>query len=306
MSSAPAVSVVMGVYNGQRFLAEALESITGQTFADFEFIAVDDGSTDATPRILRDYAARDRRMRVIRIAHAGIVAAANAGLAVARAPLSARADADDVCMRERFARQVAYLADHPEVVALGSRLVLIEPYGSVLSQSHQPLDHDSIDVELLKGSGWAMPQPVVMMRKEAVDRVGGYREEYLWSEDLDLFLRLAEVGRLANLPDPLLKYRSHPGSTNYRMGHVQVELSRKCVAETYSRRGASPPPTRRSRCRTGSTGRSGRRSSRCGRGLRCAAGTSMRHADMRLARCGNGRFPRRRGAPPTAPCAAID
>lgn len=241
MSNTPAISVVLGVYNGQRFLAEAIHGLLDQTFADFELIAVDDGSTDRTPRILAEFAGRDPRVRVVRIPHGGIVDAANAGLEAARAPLIARADADDITMPQRLEKQVKYMAEHPQVVCLGSRMWLIEPYGSVIDQSHHPLTHEEIDRELLRGSGWAMPQPVAMMRKEAVMKAGGYRKEYLWSEDLDLFLRMAEVGRLANLPDLLLKYRSHPGSTNHRLPHVQFELTKKCIAETYKRRGLPAP-----------------------------------------------------------------
>lgn len=241
MSNSPSVSVVLGVYNGQRYLAEAIESILNQTFTDFEFIAVDDGSTDKTPRILNDYAAKDARLRVLCIPHGGIVDAANAGLEAARAPLIARADADDISMPDRFAKQVEYMGAHPEVVCLGTRMWLMEPYGSIIDESKHPLTHEEIEKELLRGSGWAMPQPVAMLRKEAIDKVGRYRKEYLWSEDLDLFLRLAEVGKLANLPDLLLKYRSHPGSTNHRLPHVQHELTTKCIVETYRRRGLPVP-----------------------------------------------------------------
>lgn len=241
MSSIPAISVVLGVYNGQRYIAEAVESILKQTFTDFEFIAVDDGSTDKTLSILQKYASQDPRLKVVQIPHGGIVDAANAGLDAARAPLIARADADDIATPERFAKQVQYMAEHPEVVCLGSRMWLMEPYGSIIDQSHHPLTHEEIDRELLRGSGWAMPQPVAMLRKDAITKVGGYRKEYLWSEDLDLFLRMAEVGRLANLPDLLVKYRSHAGSTNHRLPHVQYELSRKCIVETYRRRGLPVP-----------------------------------------------------------------
>lgn len=237
----PAVSVVAGAYNAQRYLPEMIQSILDQTFGDFEFILVDDGSTDRTPDIIARYAAKDARIRPIRIRHGGIVDAANAGLDAARAPLIARADADDVAMPQRFEKQVRYLAEHPECVCVGSRMLLIEPYGSPMGESVHKLTHEEIDAELLRGSGWAMPQPVAMMRKSAVAGVGGYRNAYLWSEDLDLFLRLAEVGRLANLPDVLVKYRNHPGSTNHRRARLQQELSRKCVIETYRRRGLGVP-----------------------------------------------------------------
>jgi len=241
MSQRPAVSVVVGAYNAQRYLPEMIESILGQTFGDFEFILVDDGSTDRTPGIINDYAAKDARIHPIRIPHGGIVDAANAGLKAARADLIARADSDDVALPQRFEKQIQYLAEHPECVCVGSRMLLIEPFGSPMGESVHKLTHDEIDAELLRGSGWAMPQPVAMMRKWAVEKIRGYRNEYLWSEDLDLFLRLAEVGRLANLADVLVKYRNHPGSTNHRRAKLQQELSRKCVIETYRRRGLSIP-----------------------------------------------------------------
>ena len=242
MFPVPAISVVLGAYNAERYVAEAVESILSQTFGDFEFIAVDDGSTDRTLEILRHYAAKDRRLKPVHIEHAGIVAAANAALREAQAELIARFDADDVSMPQRFEKQMRYLAEHPEVVAVGSRMLLIEPYGASLGETAHRLKHEEIDAELLQGSGWSLPQPASMIRHSAIRKIGGYRDEYLWSEDLDLFLRLAEVGRLANLPDVLVKYRNHPGSTNHRRARLQDELSRKCVIETYERRGL-PVPT---------------------------------------------------------------
>lgn len=241
MSPVPAISVVVGAYNAERYVAEAVESILSQTFGDFEFIAVDDGSTDRTLEILRDHAAKDQRLKPLHIEHAGIVAAANAGLRQARAELIARFDADDVSLPQRFEKQVRYLAEHPEVVAVGSRMLLIEPYGASLGETAHRLTHEEIDAELLQGSGWSLPQPAAMIRHSAIRKIGGYRDEYLWSEDLDLFLRLAEVGRLANLPDVLVKYRNHPHSTNHRRVRLQAELSRKCVIETYRRRGLPVP-----------------------------------------------------------------
>jgi GT2 family glycosyltransferase len=105
---------------------------------------------------------------------------------------------------------------------------------------HQ-LDHESIESELLAGSGWALPQAAAMFRKSAVEQVGGYRNDYPQSEDLDVFLRLAEIGRLANLRDALAKYRVHPNSTNWK--HSQTQLANKpaLLAEAYRRRGRPMP-----------------------------------------------------------------
>ena len=241
MAITPAVSVVVGAYNAERFVAEMIESLLRQTFSDFEFIVVDDGSRDGTLSILREYEKSDRRMRVIANPHGGIVDAANTGLEAAKAPLIARADADDIDLPQRLAKQVQYMADHPECVALGAQRLMIEPYGSPLGASQLPSTHEQIDAELLRGNGWALPQAVAMLRRKPVMQLGGYRKQYEWSEDLDLFLRLAEVGRLANLPDVLLKYRVHPQSTNHTRAHLQATLTRQCILETYHRRGLPPP-----------------------------------------------------------------
>ena len=240
MSNAPAVSVVLCAYNGQRYLAESLRSILDQTFRDFECVVVDDGSTDRTPAILRQFAKSDSRVRVVRIPHAGIVDAVNAGLTEARAELIARADADDVCEPERFEKQVRFLADHRECVGVGSRMVLIDPFGAVVGRSDHKLEHEAIDAELLLGNGWALPQPVAMLRRDAVARVGGYDKRFEWVEDLDLFLRLAEVGRLANLPDYLCRYRIHPHSTNQGRYQLQVRLVREAADAARARRGLPP------------------------------------------------------------------
>jgi len=240
-ATSPTVSVVMPVYNAARYLAEAVESILAQTFGDFEFVIVDDGSTDRSPATLDDYAARDARIRIVRRANTGIVGALNDALAESKAPLIARMDADDVSLPERLEKQVAYMRDHDECIALGSRVVGIDPYGCVLFQSEHKLAHDEIDRELLNGVGWAIVHPVAMLRRDAVERVGGYRREWQWVEDLDLFLRLAEIGKLANLPDQLLRYRQHTESINRTRAAEQAKLADACVREAYRRRGLAVP-----------------------------------------------------------------
>ncbi len=117
------------------------------------------------------------------------------------------------------------------------RVLGVDPYGGVLFTSeHQP-NHEWIDAELLKGVGWAVVHPVAMMRKAAVLAVGGYRTEFQWAEDMDLFLRLAEVGRLANLPDILLQYRQHPDSVNRSRQQEQIRVIYAVAKEAYKRRG---------------------------------------------------------------------
>jgi glycosyltransferase involved in cell wall biosynthesis len=241
MNSTPTVSIVIGAYNAERYLALTLDSLLAQTLRDFELIVVDDGSEDRTFEILKQYEAKDSRVRPIRIAHGGIVDAANAGLNAARAEFIARADADDIHLPERLQKQVDYLNAHPEVVAVGSRMQMIEPYGSPLRDSEHKLTHEEIEAALLTADGWALPQPAAMLRKSVAMKVGAYRKDYLWSEDLDLFLRMAEVGKLANLPDVLVKYRIHPNSTNWKKRDIQMANKPKLIREAYERRGKTPP-----------------------------------------------------------------
>ena len=240
--SAPQVSVVMPVFNAQRYLAEAVESILAQTWRDFEFVIVDDGSTDRSPKLLERYAVRDSRIKLIRRPNTGIVGALNDGIAAASGELIARMDADDVALPQRLEKQVAYLAQHPEVVALGSRVTGVDPYGCVLFHSEHKLAHEEIDAELLRGVGWAIVHPAAMLRRAAVAAIGGYRPQFQWVEDLDLFLRLGETGKLANLPEALLRYRQHTESINRTRSAEQARLADACVREAYRRRGGEPPP----------------------------------------------------------------
>lgn len=237
----PAVSIVIGAYNAHRYLAETLDSLLRQTMADFELIVVDDESEDSTPDILEQYKKKDPRVRPMRIKHGGIVDAANAGLQAAQSEIIARADADDLHHPDRLRKQLDYLNAHPEIVALGSRMTMIEPYGSPIRDSDHKLVHEEIEAELLKADGWALPQPAAMLRKSVAMKVGAYRHDYPWSEDLDLFLRMAEVGRLANLPDLLVKYRIHPNSTNWKKREIQQNNKPLLIKEAYERRGKQPP-----------------------------------------------------------------
>ena len=232
----------MTVYNAERYLAEAVESILNQTFGDFEFIIIDDGSADRSLGILRGYEARDPRVRVISRPNTGIVTAANEGMGAARGRYIARMDADDRAVPERFAKQVAYLDARPDCVLVGSRVMIMDPYGSPAAESGHALDHEAIEAELLTvRGGWALVQPSVMMRTEAVREVGGYRGRHNVSEDHDLFVRLAEIGRVANLPDVLLWYRRHYKSVTHTLYDQQREVKERILREAYERRGMPWP-----------------------------------------------------------------
>ena len=237
----PLVSVVMPVYNAQRYLAAAVDSVLAQTYRDFELIAVDDGSPDQSLAMLRDYASRDNRIRVISRANTGIVGALNDGLAAATGELVARMDADDIAMPQRFERQVQFLAAHPDHVLVGSQVLLIDPEGEPLcTKRDTEYTHERIDAAHLSHR-WPLVHPTVMMRRAAVNAVGRYRTKYQWLEDLDLFLRMAEIGKLASLEEPLLEYRLHAQSVCHTREQDQDAIRPALYAEVYQRRGIEPP-----------------------------------------------------------------
>jgi glycosyltransferase involved in cell wall biosynthesis len=233
----------MSVFNGQRYLREAIDSILAQTLRDFEFVIIDDGSNDGSLAILQEYAQRDVRVSVISRPNTGCWKASNDGIAASSGAFIARMDADDVCMPDRFEKQLSFLRSHPEVVALGAHVLLIDADGAPLRTmpNQRRLTHEEIDEAHLTGGGQVLFHPTLMMRREAVEKVGLYRE---WPAgmDLDLFLRLAEIGRLANLPDVLLKYRQHMGSIGHAKMKVQLESCRSMVHQAYERRGLPLPP----------------------------------------------------------------
>ena len=241
-AAAPSISVMMTVRNGAAYIGEAVESILRQTEYDFEFVIVDHASTDGTAAILKRAADQDLRVRLMRSAAPTLGAAQQEGLAACRGEFVARMDADDIATHDRLQKQLAHLRAHPEVVALGSRIRRIDPLGADLDVPEHAPDHDEIEAQLLQGIGWAIVQPAAMLRKSAVDAVGGYDPSMSYGEDLDLFLKLAEIGRLENLPDVLLRYRQHLRSANHTRTAAQEAMLRRAVLAAHGRRGLAAPP----------------------------------------------------------------
>jgi len=214
MATTPAVSVLMPVRNGERWLEQSLSSIAQQTVRDFEFLVVDNGSTDRTPQILARACAGDGRFVALSEPRRGIVPALNTGLAAARAPLIARLDADDMAMPNRLERQIDFMTRQPDVGLLGSWADVIDTRGKVYGHRRPATDHDDL-VRILKFSN-PFIHPAVMFRTGLVRRLGGYRAAFEVSEDYDLWLRMGEVTVLANLPEPLVFYRLHAGNLMFR------------------------------------------------------------------------------------------
>ena len=210
------VSVIMSVYNDAAYLPQAVDSILGQTMGAFEFLIVDDGSTDGSTEILADFARRDPRIKLLRQSNRGLPASLNRLIDAARAPLIARMDGDDVSLPDRLERQVAFLRDHPDHGVVGTQMIAIDPDNTPIPRCEvvYPLAHEALTAA--GPTGPLFCHPSVMMRRDVLRSVGGYRPAYRHCEDYDLWLRLMPLTRMANLSDRLLCYRRSAGQVTNR------------------------------------------------------------------------------------------
>lgn len=200
----------MPVYNSRSFVGAAIDSILTQTFGDFIFHIVDDGSTDGSGDIIAEKAARDNRIQLIRQDNRGIVASLNRMLALVDAPFVARMDADDIALPDRFARQLGRMEADAQLGALGTQFIEIDDAGQRISGGFaMPVGTALVQSELEHRQPIA--NPTAMFRTQVLRDAGLYREAFRYCEDYDLFLRLSQIAPIDNLPDALLFYRRSPG-----------------------------------------------------------------------------------------------
>ena len=225
----PRLSVLMPLYNGERFMSSAIVSVLEQRFTDFEFIIVDDGSNDGSAEIVRSFCARDSRIRVFFLGkNVGIATAMNRGLREARAPLIARVDCDDICAPSRFAEQVSYMDKHPDIYVLGCRSVNIDELGNRIKDKMSDIAFARGQQKILDLMGrdiYPFLHPALIYRTAAVLALGGYRELFPIGEDLDLYERmLVRYGCVfANLSNVLYFYRRYPSSLSSVSGQYNAK-----------------------------------------------------------------------------------
>jgi glycosyltransferase involved in cell wall biosynthesis len=204
------VSVILPVRNGGSYLPLAVESVLQQTFGSFELLVIDDASSDGSISLLEPMATRDPRLRLLRNPGSGLVAALNFGLSQAQAEFVARMDADDIALPERLSRQVEFLETMPEISVVGTQVAFIDATGILTGEQPSfPTEPKEITRALI-ARGCVVRHPSVLARKTSLLSVGGYRPACDKAEDYDLWLRLVDGDRIANLPEVLLHYRVHP------------------------------------------------------------------------------------------------
>lgn len=225
--NSPLVSVVMSVYNGERYLPRAVESILNQERIEFEFLIIDDGSTDASPAILAEYAARDARVRVITQENQGLTRALIHGCSEARGEFIARQDADDVSATDRLAKQAEWLKQFDtQAVFVSCWAQAIGPEDEILCESRPPAESATATAGMLERLQGPCAHGSVMMRKDAYVAVGGYRWQFYYGQDSDLWIRLAEYGGLGFVPEVLYRYRMRPENISLGSRTLQSEYGR--------------------------------------------------------------------------------
>ncbi len=210
MNNTPLASVVLANYNGSQFLKEAIESVCAQSFRDFEFIVVDDGSTDNSRAIMDEMAARDSRIvRLYLPQNGGLPNALNAGIKEAKGKYIVRMDGDDICLPQRFERQVAYMerAENEKVGVCGTFCEVIDTSGKSLGPKR--FAENDKDIRRMFWFRNPIQHSTSIIRKKCFEELGGYDTNFPQSQDYELWFRFGQKYELHNLPEILLKYRVH-------------------------------------------------------------------------------------------------
>ncbi len=232
----------MKILNGEVYVDQAVASILNQSFQDFEFIIVDDGSTDGTWEALGKFAEKDNRIILLKNPeNLGLPRSANLSLEQVRGQYIAIQDADDWSYPQRLEKQVQYMDAHVECVAVGSQMLVVNHNGTPLRLYKVPLNYSEIDHLHMNGFGGMLAHPAMVARTSVVREIGGYGEEFPLSDDYDLLLRLAEKGRLENLPDILVRYTQHSSNITGSKEALWRSYKKSALDNAWERRGMGTP-----------------------------------------------------------------
>jgi glycosyltransferase involved in cell wall biosynthesis len=202
----PLVSIIMPVYNAESYIKEAIQSILNQTFTDFEFIIIDDGSTDNSLKIIKSF--KDNRIKIIKNkGNLGLIKTLNKGINLAQGRYIARMDADDIAMPERLEKQMAFLKENPDYGLVGTLAEIIDEEGVSTGKIHDlPISYEAIKSRILFQCPFVHPS---VMGKIEVFKEFKYKENYPIAEDLFLWIEIISKYKVANINELLLKYRVH-------------------------------------------------------------------------------------------------
>ncbi|MDD5433307.1 MAG: glycosyltransferase [Candidatus Pacebacteria bacterium] len=211
----PKISVVMASHNGEEFIKQAIDSVLSQSFADFEFLIVDDGSTDLTGIILNEYKERDQRVKIITNPQClGLTKSLNIAIGQAQGEFIARMDDDDISMPKRFAVQSELLDKNPQVVLCGTLGFIINEKGETIAEKNLAISYSEIKNRLLFNNQFIHSS--LMIRKSILDQEGYYNEKFKKAQDYELVLRLGRKCQIVNLPERLIKWRKIPTSISHK------------------------------------------------------------------------------------------
>lgn len=220
----PTISVIMSVYNGAIYLRQAIESILNQTYTDFEFIIIDDGSKDNSLNIIKSY--KDPRIVLISRTNKGLTASLNEGIEKARGIFIARQDADDISMLDRFEKEIAFMNSHPDVGLIGSNYVHIDEKGKETGGHTNIFTHPN-DLKACLVLCNQYGHGSILVRRDVLTKVGPYSQSVGHAEDYDLWIRISRVTKVANIEEPLFLYRNLPTSVSHSKLKEQIELTFK-------------------------------------------------------------------------------
>jgi glycosyltransferase involved in cell wall biosynthesis len=221
----PKVTVLMSVYNGAYYLRESIESILNQSFTDFEFIIIDDCSTDKSGDIIREYAKQDQRIVVIKNEeNIGLTKSLNKGLKLAKGEYIARQDADDISEPERLAKQVAFLGTHPEVALVGTWYKEIDAQGRLFAEIQTLYDCTQIRWCLLFSCTF-VHSSVLFRKSTIIEQIGLYNEEFTYAQDYDFWCRIVRKFPTTNLQEYLMNLRVHSDSISSVKLSIQQDMA---------------------------------------------------------------------------------
>lgn len=218
------VSVILCVYNDERFVRQAVKSLLTQTYRDFELLIVDDASTDGTHGILEEFAREDRRIHVLtNSTNLGLTKSLNIALREAHSELVARMDADDIALPHRLEKQLAFLESHPDIDIVGTAYEWLDESGQVIGRPNVITNPDDIHRVLPRTN--PLLHSSVMIRRTALERASGYDESFRRAQDYDLWLRLSHMHHFANLPEVLMQKRLAKGMISFASERAQLRCA---------------------------------------------------------------------------------